>query len=50
MGKNTTDKLAGAAKQAAGKVKEGLGNDIGSKALESGGTCPGGQGQNGVSS
>ena len=34
MGKNTTDKLAGAAKQAAGKVKEGLGNDTGSKALE----------------
>ena len=29
MGKSTTDKLAGAAKQAAGKVKEGLGNATG---------------------
>jgi uncharacterized protein YjbJ (UPF0337 family) len=35
MGKSTTDKLAGAAKQAAGKVKEGLGNATGSKELES---------------
>ena len=34
MGKNTTDKIAGAAKQAAGKVKEGLGNATGSKELE----------------
>jgi len=35
MGKNTTDKLAGATKQAAGKIKEGLGNATGSKELES---------------
>jgi len=35
MGKNTTDKIAGAANQAAGKVKEGLGNATGSKELES---------------
>jgi uncharacterized protein YjbJ (UPF0337 family) len=34
MGKNT-DKIAGAANQAAGKVKEGLGNATGSKELES---------------
>ena len=50
MGKNTTDKIAGAAKQAAGKVKEGLGNATGSKELRVGGTRPGGQGQNGVTS
>ena len=35
MAKNTTDKLAGAANQAAGKVKEGLGNATGSKERES---------------
>ena len=34
MGKNTTDKLVSAANQAAGKVKEGLGNATGSKELE----------------
>ena len=50
MGKNTTDKLVSAANQAAGKIKEGLGNATGSKELESGGTYSGGQGQNGVTS
>ena len=31
---NTTDKIAGAANQAAGKVKEGLGKATGSRDLE----------------
>ena len=31
---NTTDKIAGVANQAAGKVKEGMGRAIGSKELE----------------
>jgi hypothetical protein len=31
MGKNTTSKIAGAANQAAGKIKEELGNATGSK-------------------
>jgi uncharacterized protein YjbJ (UPF0337 family) len=34
MGKNTTSKIAGAANQAAGKIKEELGDATGSKELE----------------
>ena len=36
---NTTDKIAGAANQAAGKVKEGVGKATGSKELEAEGVA-----------